>query len=304
MQVIFLTYINRSGSTFLVNQLSKLNEFLIIPEGEILVRQLLLKAHGRPGKKTLDTIFQDHKVKHWNWDIADVKDSFQEMTNAELFFHLLELYREYNKPHSKILVFKAWELIYTLGKIPTDLIVKYHLKYLALYRDVRAIVSSQRYTIYKGKPLENNTVTATIKWRDFIRICQKNHSLVTLLRYEEMITGFDNFFRSLFHKLEIEGDPSFGMSSGSITESLPHNQKPLHPHIDLNPKPEFTEKWKSQLPDEDIKIIQKLATREMSQFDYDSLQVNASLAKLVFKWIKYFTGYILISIIHLVHQQR
>jgi len=299
LQIVFLTYINRSGSTYLVNQLSKLKDFLIIPEGEILVKELLFNADKKPDKNTLNAIIQDHKVKHWNWDTSNIKDYLTELTNAELFFRLLELYREFNGPQSKILVFKAWELIYTLGKIPLNLMSKYRLTYFALYRDVRAIVSSQKLTIYKNKPIDSNTVRATMKWRNFMRICQANDSLITLLQYEEMINDFNVFFRFFFNKFEIVCEPTFRVRSGSITESLPDDQKLLHPHIDLKPQPDFIEKWKDQLPEEEITIIQKLTCKELSDFGYDILPVKAHSGKLVFKWIKYYFGIFAISIIHI-----
>ena len=36
MKYIFILYLNRSGSTFLSNQLSKLSEILVCPEAEVL----------------------------------------------------------------------------------------------------------------------------------------------------------------------------------------------------------------------------------------------------------------------------
>jgi hypothetical protein len=277
---------------------------LILPEGEVLVKKLLYHPSRKSDQKTIHTIIKDHKIKHWKWDISFTNAPLPDLTNVEMFFHLLKLYRESIKPQSKILIFKAWEIIHTLGKIPSDLLNKYNIRYFGLYRDIRAVASSQKLTIYKNKPLENNIVSATIKWKRFIRICRANDPMITLLKYEEMISGYNDFFRSFFKVCNMAWDPSMAVRSGKVKKLLPEDQIPLHQHIDQQPEPELIDQWKLHLSNEDIKIIQNHSSRELSSLGYEIIPVHTSIVKLIFKWTKYLAGYWFMAFVHPAHYSR
>ena len=141
MQVVFITYLNRSGSTFLVNQLSKDPKVLVMPEGEILVTKLLFNPRGIPQRNILKILRKDAKIKHWVWNIKDLPDSDLPLTNAGVFFYLIDKYRQKNAPDAEIVVFKAWELIETVGRIPSGLVADYNVRFYGLIRDLRAVAA-------------------------------------------------------------------------------------------------------------------------------------------------------------------
>jgi hypothetical protein len=293
--------VNRSGSTFLVNQLSKLDDFLIVPEGEVLVTKLLFQPTKRCNKKTIHTILEDHKVKQWKWQVPIANGTLPDLTNGEMFFYLLNQYKESIKPQAGILVFKAWELIHTLGKMPLHLKNQYDVRYFGLYRDVRSVACSQKLTQYKNKPLENNIVSATLIWKRFISVCRANDQLITMLKYEEMIMEYNVFFRSFLELFNTAWDPSLANRPGKVRESLPEDQITLHPHIDQQPNPSLIENWKTILSKEEIKIIQNLSHRDLAALGYECVPVSTSFLKLIFNWMKYLTGYWVIRILHPAH---
>jgi len=301
MQVVFITYLNRSGSTFLVNQLSKHPNVLVMPEGEILVTKLLRNPRSIPHKNILKILSIDTKIKHWVWNIPDSLEADLPSTNAELFFYLINKYREKNAPDAEIVVFKAWELIDTVGRMPSGLMADYRVKYFGLIRDLRAVAASQRSTYYKNRPLENNTLRTIIKWKRFIRVCKANKLHIKTLQYEKMITEYRLFFNNLFKELGLTWEQKMEQIPGRVTASLPQDQKLLHSNIDLNPKEELIDYWKNNLSPADIEIIQKLSKKELTRLGYTLVPVKSSWIRSHLTIAKYLAGYPFAKVFKLLH---
>ena len=79
---------------------------------------------------------------------------------------------------------------------------------------------------------------------------------------------------------------------------LPADQKILHPHLDSMPREELVDRWKEKLPAVEIKLIQKLASRELLEMGYDIFPVYVSFTYLLVKHIKYLLGYVYVRIMY------
>ena len=269
-----------------------------MPEGEILVKKFLYDPAGRPSGNITGILQTDSKLRHWSWDLSKLPGSLSSLTNVELFFHLLEMYRESNAPGTEIVVFKAWELLHSLGRIPENLIEKYRVRYFGLVRDIRAVVASQRTTIYKNRPLENNTLGTVFKWKAFLKVCQARKKYIEILEYENMIRNHRLFFTALLREMDLTWDRSMEVSSGSVGNLLTEDQKLLHPNIDKPPETDFIDQWKSKLPPEEIVLIQSYARKELTELGYGISEVRAPGLLLLYIKLKYLAGYCMVRIFY------
>ncbi len=294
MRIVFLTYINRSGSTFLVNQLSKHPGIIIVPEGEILVKELLFNPAGVPDKTVLSTLISDHKLKQWNWDHSALQNINLDRSNAELFFDLLEIFKNSNSPDAEVVVFKAWELIYTLGKLPAKLIDKFSVRYYGLIRDPRAVFASQSTNLYLGKSLERNSLRTTMKWKEFISICTSGNHRITIIYYEKMILEYNLFFEDLFINLDLTWREDYNNDKGKVFEQLPEDQRILHPDIDLAPQSDSVDRWKHIIHQSDVDIIQLIASKNIQEKGYVLVRGKGPIFQTIYKLFKNLLGYWLI----------
>ena len=198
MKYIFIIYLNRSGSTFLANQLSKLSEILVCPEAEVLVNILLKNPGTRINEREQETlgsaIENDRKLKHWNLDIDSKKTESQ--SKLDLFFNILNQYRSRTKPGSTVIVFKAVDLINCI-----EIFHEYGLNkgldiyFISLIRDPRAIFNSQRqtYVEHRKKLMNRNPLATVYQWNYFVTMSIYYSSLTKLiiLRYEDLIYNLE-----------------------------------------------------------------------------------------------------------------
>jgi len=72
LNLIFITYVNRSGSTYLANIFSKYDEVLVCPEADILINKFLInpsksfKFNDLEKNRIKKIVDQDNKLKLWN----------------------------------------------------------------------------------------------------------------------------------------------------------------------------------------------------------------------------------------------
>ena len=174
-QIILITYLNRSGSTFLANLLSSSGDICVCPEGDAVVG-LFLEAPGRGLKEgSMDsealarTLKCDGKMAAWDLGDDDLKRLKGNLTGIEAFYTLLKSYRDRNKPAASHIVFKAERI----GALMTGIALAARdqlpspVKFISLLRDPRAVYASQKNTRIPGcpYPMSGNPVWTALKWR-------------------------------------------------------------------------------------------------------------------------------------------
>ena len=90
MILILLTYINRSGSTYFTNSLSKYNNVFSCPEAETLIYELLNNPFSRiRNKNNLKNKFalyfkKDKKLKFWGLTIDEIMIALRMLSREKL----------------------------------------------------------------------------------------------------------------------------------------------------------------------------------------------------------------------------
>jgi len=272
VRIIFLTYVNRSGSTFLANTLSKSKKIIVFPEAEILVNLLLIKPelHFSYSRIFLNQILSDAKFSCWELNWNELSGLHNIDTNFDAFIEILKIYRNKISPGADLFVFKAERLIYLFSKIKAEFRKSHNLLLIALVRDPRAIYESQKRTMYSntGLQMSRNPVITTITWNNFTKnvINLTKCANVLVVSYEKMIKNYRETMQDVFHEIGTE-IPYFS-KKGNLLERMPENQREKHKLADKIPKASNLNIWKTKLKRKEIYLIEKYARKNMSDFKY------------------------------------
>ncbi len=267
MKYIFLSYLNRSGSTFLVNQLSKSSEICVCPEAEILY-EILLKQnrHNSQIKDTeqvLKHIGQNYKWQLWQCNLSEL-NSFKG-TGFDLFLKILDLYKETHHKTCNYILFKHNYLI-NFNPYYSDI---NNLFWIVLLRNPYSIYASQKTTIspYTGKVMCNNPIAFIDGWNSFYKKSHQNqNSNNFLLTYEDLILNCDKWIKKIhsFLKLSVEWNLQ-KKNKGQINKMLNEEYKSIHPDIDKRPNPASILKWNNSLSQIEVCALSNFMIR---QIDY------------------------------------
>ena len=276
MKYIFIIYLNRSGSTFLANQLSKLNEILVCPEAEVLVNMLLKNPDTRLSKKEQESlgsaIENDRKLKHWNLDIDLRKTDSQ--SRPELFFNILDHYQSRTKPGSRAIAFKAVDLINCIDILHDYGIQKgLDIYFISLIRDPRAIFNSQRQTYVESKRkfMNRNPLTTVYQWNYLVTNSIKYTSLykLVILKYEDLVNSLENEMNQLVKFTGIHGEYTFALLQGDLKARIPEEQLSMHENITDPPILAKTTQWQTECTLIIQELIQQYTQEGLKQMKYN-----------------------------------
>ena len=276
MKYIFIIYLNRSGSTFLSNQLSKLSEILVCPEAEVLVNVLLKNPDtglNKKDQKILGSAMEnDRKLKHWNLDIDLSKTD--PLSKLDLFFNILNQYRSRTKPGSTLIAFKAVDLINCI-----EVLHEYgsrkglDIYFISLTRDPRAIYNSQRqtYVEHRKKFMNRNPLAIVYQWNYLVTnsINYKSLTKLVILKYEDLINSLEIELNQLLKFLGIHGEHTFIGLQGDLKARIPKDQLSMHQNITNPPKLEKVNQWQTECTLIIQELIQQYTQEGLKQMKYN-----------------------------------
>ena len=276
MKLIFLTYLNRSGSTYLANLLGSSEEVLVLPEADILVSSFLENPAGlihfneKKHKKLQGILSNDPKLKHWGVQPDSIIQQGESLTGFDVFTRILDTYRNNHKPKASAMVFKAERIIHLVPGL-MNAHSKVDVRFLALIRDPRGTFLSQRDTVspVTGLPFCRNPVYAAIRWREFTKLCERyrNSRGLHVLQFEQLIRSRNKVLDGLIHAFELEPfgpDPG----KGDLYERIPEDHRGIHTNVKGDPLLEKTDEWKGKLSGREINYIEKTTGKQMMKWGY------------------------------------
>ncbi len=291
MKIIFITYVNRSGSTFLANIFSKYSEILVCPEADILIYRLLINPNkqfiydNKQKQQIKSFISNDKKLKYWGLQINDLLGLNTVKTNFDAFAEILFAYQRKVKPNATTIVFKGTKLIDLYEKISREIKNKYNLKYISIIRDGRAVFASQKRTISPSakKKFATNPIRVATHWNGFVNnsLKYKNDRDYFIVKYESLIEEYENSIKKLFEHLELNTDKAYS-KHGDLFERIPDYQKPIHLYIIEDPQKEKIDSWKKKLNPIHIYIFEKISGVNLLKLGYEIINPEVNLRKLFF----------------------
>ena len=308
-KIIFLSYVNRSGSTYLANILSSSPAILACPEGDMLVRELL----EDPGSSVRSPSSLMHRLNHHfmhdsklaSWEMPQLRTDFIHPgnRNIDVFISLLDSYRDRIKPEATKIVFKAERLVFLFDKLFNITHGGYSFQFLTIVRDPRAVFHSQSHTRIPetGKKMAENPVYAGIYWNRHTRYADKLERTmpVYIMQYENLVQNFTRELENLsgFLKNDAAG---FSPEKGDLLRRLPEDHRGIHRLIDEKPRKDKLTAWQDNLVKRETAAIETVAATGMAIIGYQPVSGISSKRRYLHFALFYYTLYHLLRMIRII----
>ena len=251
MKIVLISFISRSGSTLLANNLSKDFRFCVCPEAEILTYELLLSPNENLTDKKyrrLDrAVKTNNKLKHWNIKLPPFRE---DISNVGFFTHIVGEYQKQNNPRATFIVFKSEKLENFDVSIHNDFYK------LILIRDPRAVFLSQKSSkaSFGNVVMNKNPIRISHKTDRIYLSYKENIKGELLLKFEDYICQPERENQRLANFLEI--DKFNENANKKLIDDLPEQQKHLHKNVGDKINLSVLNKWKSKLTKYEIYSIE------------------------------------------------
>ncbi|MBN1952904.1 MAG: sulfotransferase [Bacteroidales bacterium] len=288
MKIILLSYVNRSGSTYLANILSSSDQICVCPEADLLYDHLLIHPDRLLQSKDLirlNQLFKKDK-KFIRWKLEVFLQEVNGMTGWEAFQTILRQFRNYHFPQAEFVLFKHQKLFRLYNAASTR--DSNTIFWINISRDPFNIFASQKNTISPstGKPMTDNPVEFIDFWNEFTsKTSQMSNNSITI-PYEELILKPQNWleFLSVFLNLKIILDID-RISDSKYYKWIDYQYKQIHPNINRAPQIENLDKWKKALTSYEAYTI--YAEAQKAGFaQYEFIQPKPSMYSIFLLFLK------------------
>lgn len=301
----FLSYIDRSGSTYLSKLLNEYRDVgvsieAVFPDG-ILGIPVIIKSESQIDK-ALNKIYSDTKFQSWGIDRKKLTAEIKSLDEYPLGFNkllpiFLKLYFETAKSNACIHIYKS-SFIY-LQRIKKVRQMFPESKFIFIIRDGRAIYNSQKKSLdsKKGKPFADNPFRTAKKFTRAEKIVKKYRSekWFHLVKYEDLITDANTEIDKLLRFL---GLSKFKKSDNKdYFKAIPKSQKSLHENLQYGPLRKRINAWKEELNKDEIYIFQNACSKALMNFNYSLEPMNFHVFKKIYIYLKFKLHYVFKRII-------
>jgi len=286
---IFIGYCDRSGSTFLLNELNKIDGVVVCPELDLLVRLLLKNPHKEINPRFLRNFRQaiSNDKKFVLWDIPI--DSTGCKSRIDFFFKIIDNYSYKFIQNPRFIVFKERSILEYYKVLGNSY---RNVCFVSLIRDPRAVFASQKRTINlsQNRLMSNNALTTARIWN---RHCRTNERIdIKTIIYERLIGNLEFTIQGLFRWIE-KSDSS--LSYKTDIEAQPFYNKIEEKHTLVSEPPIISRinAWEKELSAADIAIIEHICYDNMVKYQYEvsgKSKINYSkyILLLLLHWIDIF----------------
>lgn len=293
--ILFLVYQNRTGSTFLANQLSAHPQLVVAPEGHGPLKRLIRSiGNGRSLDEQAELIatelLEDPKLSSWEVDPDYFyRRSAEAGDEIELLYALCDAFADTHGPEAQTVVLKGQffqHLIRRFGYARLQRGRKVGAAFL--FRDPRAMFASQRRSLSSRtqEPMQDNPIVAGLRWRQAVgranRLAQKPNGM--MVTYEELILGQQKTLANIARFVGV--DPAVFLddtvsASPKLSDFIPEGQKHLHTNIGEAPIKDRINSWQGELTIREAAIVELFAGGTMEDFGYHRTNLkNIGLADL------------------------
>lgn len=279
--ILFLIYLNRSGSTFLANQLSFHPDLAVAPEGHRALRRLLGQIGSRKSlalrmDRLVRDVVEDEKLLSWGIGpdqlgkrLKDAKDEI------DALYAVCDAFADTHRPNARTVIVKGYffqELIMRHGFGALQRGRK--VQAIFLMRDPRAMFASQRQSLSTNSnaPMQDNPIAAALRWRQAATKAQiiSNTPYGATVRYEDLVTRNETTLCEIADFLALDSCPllTSTVGGGTLAELIPEKQRDLHTNIDRPPQNDRINAWTHILTDDEKRVIELVSSERMKNYNY------------------------------------
>lgn len=286
IQVAFLVYVNRSGSTFLASRLAEVKGVVVTIESKAvgeLLRPNAAISDPVALRESLDQLYAELKFSQWGIPRECLEEKLAEATfplkRESLFLAVLRALPGGESARS--FVVKATAILPLLP----ELMQRYPaLKALHVVRDPRAVYASQRRSVSSrtGRPMVQDPITMARRWRREVGAVAALPADRRLeLRYETMLEDETAAVDRACEFLGVERSDEGEVMGERYADRIPETQRHLHTRVGDSGDTSRIEGWRLELSVGEIALLQLACSRAMKLYGYSSEPSGSPLSVLM-----------------------
>jgi len=217
-KLIFVSYLDRSGSTYFISRLGALKNVFAFPECEWIIDNVLVKEYrnfNELKEAFLISIHKDEKLKNWKFTQKEINSIFSQSKNkGEVFINLLNVYKNKYDKEAFVGVLKRQYILFYKNKILWELKDMIEIHWFSIIRNPIDVYASMKTTLdpYKGKPFEGNIISFFRRWHFSSGLIERNSDKVFF--YEKFMTDTSEELKNISEILGI----NYSYDSKKITD--------------------------------------------------------------------------------------
>ncbi|MFX0097199.1 MAG: sulfotransferase [Candidatus Hodarchaeota archaeon] len=277
-QIVFLTYISRSGSTFLARLLNEYEGIAVsiearMPDG-ILYESFEIRG-PEDVEKGLEILYSDGKFNAWNIDKQVLKKEICTLPFPIGYEQLLRttLRLSSRNPSAKILVYKNGFYIKHIEAVKTKFP---EAKFIFILRDARAIYNSRKASLNSEtlEPMADNPIPVAKEYKQVSLIVDryKDVDWLHVIKYEDLIRNTDSEIKRLLAFLGTGRKKN--LIDRDYVEKIPEREIHLHTNVKLGPLRKRIDAWRGELNNAEIMAIQRISGEMLRRNGYELLHLE------------------------------
>lgn len=259
--IAFLTYLSRSGSTYLASKLNNCADICIGIEADFIdgwITPGFQIASQEQMEAYFDKLYENYKFCQWKIDRIQLTNQVIQhgfpICFSRLLAEALSLY--FNDSVCKIIIHKCGHYYRAVESIRQEMP---EAKFIFIDRDPRAIFSSMKKSLDSrtSKPMLEDVLHFTFGYIDTQKRIKQhmNDPFFHVVRYEHLLRNEDEEIDDICDFLGVQREKK--KSRESYFDSIPTSQKHLHKNISIgNPDINRMDGWKTELDAADITVLE------------------------------------------------
>ncbi len=285
LELAFLVFRSRSGSTLFGDRLGRHPEIVVAPETNALPRLFFYFKNKKIETdkinyiKIIDFLLAEKKFEEWGLSKQLLLKTFNKYKPSscwKIFSCLCGLYRDLVKKDAKIFVVKKDGWYSDNAKLLLK--VYNNSKILWMIRDPRATYNSASKSIYSrtGQPIDKNVFHNSYFWKKYINkmISMRRESSEKMIEiyYEKFLSSPEETLSLCWKFLDVRILNKYEMSEiikkHSSSQLIKQSTQHLHKDVINEFILDNVHKWKYQLPSWKIYLINFVCKKQMRETGY------------------------------------
>lgn len=270
MQLAFLAYLSRSGSTLLARLLDQQEEIGVTLEADFpdgLLRKEAILQSPADFAAFWQVLLRSEKFREWKLPPDEIRDALAGVSYPLPFRRLLPILVQAHLGPRRIGVYKNASYL----RVIPELKQRYpDAQVICMIRDGRAIYASQRQSAHsrRGRPMTTSPVCLA---REYVRACHdidrlRQQPWFHLVRYEDLVEEPQHVIDRLVKGLGVSNRLRTG--ADNYAARIPAAQQHLHPLVDKPPVRDRIDAWRTALSTAEIYTIDRLAGPALQSMGY------------------------------------
>lgn len=277
INIIFLIYCARSGSTLLSRLLDEYSDIGVTIETRFM-KDLLDLKQGFEKQETAEVLFRrlekSDKFSNLNIGSDDFIDRFDgKHTVSSIAESILDAYFSREKPQSRAWIVKDSANVYYMNQILKEMPDS---RFIHIIRDGRAVLNSMLNTVdpYTRKSMSIDTINTARYWKKYITCAdtfkEEHPEAILEMQYENLITNTEAEINKIRKFIGLKCGETEVIKNTSVNyfDKIPEPEKEIHHLVMSKPEISRLDAWEDKLPIPDKRLFEYITGTVLTKKGY------------------------------------